>query len=252
MSKGKLERIVQKNLLMENRYLSKKNMLLEYDEKVVESKKNEIVSTLQSLKSAQKGMLAGIKKSEIDKQISEVQSISTKNVCNGTVLNQEIASKLIKAENTLNEYDSQLDDCPEGCKSKLRANITFIKEFCTKEGTQNQTKPNVNQDTKNLENTKTKDNKEEPIPSGDQYAKSLINNPQSSNTDNVLQPQQNILRVTSNPSQNTNQPNQPTNIPDSERKPRFMDELDRLNTDQRFTKQDIIDYVKSRVKVRTA
>lgn len=221
MSKGKLERIAQRNLMMENRYLSKKSLLLEYDEKVVESKKSEIVTLLQSLKSAQKGMLAGIKKSEIDKQISDVQSISTKNVCNGTTLNQEITSKLTDAENTLNQYDSQLDDCPEGCKSKLRANITFIKEFCTKEGaqpqnTQNQTKP-----------------------SGDQYYKSQTNNLQRTVTNNTTQP-------------NTqNQNNTSNKIPDSERKPRFMDELERLNTDPKFTKQDIIDYVKSKVVIKT-
>ena len=224
MSKGKLERIVQKNLLMENRYLSKKSLLLEYDEKVVESKKNEIVSTLQSLKSAQKGMLAGIKKSEIDKQISEVQSISTKNVCNGTVLNQEITSKLTKAENTLNQYDSQLDDCPEGCKSKLRSDIKFIKEFCLKEGSQTQNQNKQNQESK---------------PSGDQNYKSQTDN---------------IQRMTNN---NTNQPTKSTQnnisnkIPDSERKPRFMDELDRLNTDPKFSKQDIIDYVKSKVVIKT-
>ena len=222
MSKGKLERIAQRNLMMENRYLSKKSLLLEYDEKVVESKKSEIVTLLQSLKSAQKGMLAGIKKSEIDKQISDVQSISTKNVCNGTTLNQEITSKLTDAENTLNQYDSQLDDCPEGCKSKLRANITFIKEFCTKEGaqpqnTQNQTKP-----------------------SGDQYYKNQTNNLQRTVTNNTTQP-------------NTqNQNNTSNKIPDSERKPRFMDELERLNTDPKFTKQDIIDYVKSKVVIKTA
>jgi len=221
MSKGKLERIIQKNLLMENRYLSKKSLLLEYDEKVVESKKNEIVSTLQSLKSAQKGMLAGIKKNEIDKQISEVQSISTKNVCNGTTLNQEIASKLTKAENTLNQYDSQLDDCPEGCKSKLRTNITFIKEFCTKESTQTQSTEN-----------QTKQ-------SGDQYYKSQTDNVQRMTNTNTTQ------STTQNQNSITNK------IPDSERKPKFMDELERLNTDPKFTKQDIIDYVKSKVIIKT-
>lgn len=225
MSRIKLERMIQKNLMMENRFLSKKNILLEYDEKVVESKKNEIVATLQSLKSAQKGMLAGIKKSEIDKQISEVQSISTKNVCNGNILNQEITSKLTKAENTLNQYDSQLDDCPEGCKSKLRTNITFIKEFCSKEPSQT--------------NTTQDQNKKEPAPSGDQYYKSQTNNLQRTVTNNTTQP-------------NTqNQNNTSNKIPDSERRPRFMDELDRLNSDERFTKQDIIDYVKSKVVVKT-
>lgn len=235
MSRIKLERMIQKNLMMENRYLSKKNILLEYDEKVVESKKNEIVSTLQSLKAAQKGMLAAVKKSEIDKQIAEVQSISTKNVCNGKNLNQEISSKLTDAENTLKQYDSQLDDCPEGCKNKLKENITFIKEFCTKE--ESQSKPTQDQYNKEKEN---------PAPSGDQYYKSQQDN-------NKTQPQGNLIRATSNQTQNTQQPeqNKSSNIPDSERKPRFMDELDRLNTDQRFTKQDIIDYVKSRVKVKT-
>lgn len=221
MSKGKLERIIQKNLLMENRYLSKKSLLLEYDEKVVESKKNEIVKTLQSLKSAQKGVFSSIKKSQIDKQISEVQSISTKNVCNGTTLNQEITSKLTEAENTLNQYDSQLDDCPEGCKSKLRTNITFIKEFCTKEGTQLQSTQN-----------QTK-------PSGDQYYKSQTNNVQRMTNNNTTQ------ATTQNQNLKTNK------IPDSERKPRFMDELERLNTDPKFTKQDIIDYVKSKVIIKT-
>lgn len=241
MSKGKLEKMIQRNLMMENRYLIKKNILLEYDEKVVEAKKNEIISTLESLKSAQKGVLAGIKKSEIDKQIKEVQSINTKNVCNGKNLNQEISSALTKAENTLNQYDSQLDDCPEGCKSKLRTNITFIKEFCSKE--ESQSKPTQDQYNKEKEN---------PAPTGDQYYKSQQ---EKNNTQPSPEQGQNIVRVTSNPTQNTTQPNQSTtqssNIPDSERRPRFMDELDRLNTDQKYTKQDIIDYVKSKVKIRT-
>jgi hypothetical protein len=223
MSKGKLQKMIQKNLMIENRYLIKKNILLEYDEKVVDAKKNEIISTLESLKSAQKGMLAGIKKSEIDKQIKEVQSINTKNVCNGTNLNQEISSALTKAENTLNQYDSQLDDCPEGCKSKLRTNITFIKEFCSKEETQ-------------PKNTTQTPDKEDPAPTGDQYYKS--------------QQTSGVQRMTQSQPSNV-QNNTPSKIPDSERRPRFMDELERLNTDPKFSKQDIIDYVKSKVVIKT-
>jgi hypothetical protein len=47
------------------------------------------------------------------------------------------------------------------------------------------------------------------------------------------------------------QNNIPSKIPDSERKPKFMDELERLNTDPKFLKQDIIDYVKSKVVIKT-
>jgi len=225
MSKGKLQKMIQKNLMIENRYLIKKNILLEYDEKVVDAKKNEIISTLESLKSAQKGMLAGIKKSEIDKQIKEVQSINTKNVCNGKNLNQEISSALTKAENTLNQYDSQLDDCPEGCKSKLRTNITFIKEFCTKEETQ-------------LKNTTQVPDKK------DQTQQPNTNQTQQTSG---LQRTQSSQQTTTQ----TTQGNQSSKIPDSERRPRFMDELERLNTDPKFSKQDIIDYVKSKVVIKT-
>ena len=121
------------NLLSEQRHLSSKLILKEYDEKIVESKKNEIISTLELLKSAQTGMLSSIKKGEIDKQIQEVQSINTKKVCNGKELDSDVSKKLTNAENKLKEYDNQLEDCKEGCKSKLKAYITFIKEFCSKQ-----------------------------------------------------------------------------------------------------------------------
>lgn len=121
------------NLLSEQRHLSSKLILKEYDEKIVESKKSEIISTLESLKLAQTGMMSSIKKGEIDKQIQEVQSINTKKVCNGKELDAEVSKKLSNAENKLKEYDNQLEDCKEGCKSKLKAHITFIKEFCSKQ-----------------------------------------------------------------------------------------------------------------------
>jgi len=124
------------NLLSEQRHLSSKLTLREQDEKIVESKKNEIISTLEQLKLAQTGMLASMKKGEIDKQIKEVQSINTKKVCNGKELDVEISKKLSDAENKLKEYDNQLEDCKEGCKSKLKAHITFIREFCGKQGSQ--------------------------------------------------------------------------------------------------------------------
>jgi hypothetical protein len=121
------------NLLSEQRHLSSKLILREYDEKIVESKRNEIISNLESLKAAQTGMLASVKKSEIDKQIKEVQSINTKKVCNGKELDSEVSKKLSEAENKLKEYDSQLEDCKDGCKGKLKAHITFIREFCGKQ-----------------------------------------------------------------------------------------------------------------------
>ena len=124
------------NLLSEQRHLSSKLILREQDEKIVESKKNEIISTLEQLKLAQTGMLASMKKGEIDKQIKEVQSINTKKVCNGKELDVEISKKLSDAENKLKEYDNQLEDCKEGCKSKLKTHITFIREFCGKQGSQ--------------------------------------------------------------------------------------------------------------------
>ena len=55
----------------------------------------------------------------------------------------------------------------------------------------------------------------------------------------------------SQPISNT-QNNTTSKIPDSERKPKFMDELERLNSDNRYTKQDIIDYVKSRITIKNA
>lgn len=127
------------NLLSEQRHLSSKLILKEYDEKIVESKKNEIISTLELLKSAQTGALASVKKGEIDKQIAEVQSINTKKVCNGKELDAEVSKKLISAENKFKEFDKQLEDCKEGCKSKLTAQISFIKEFCGKQEGQSQT-----------------------------------------------------------------------------------------------------------------
>ena len=129
------------NLLSEQRYLSSKLILKEYDEKIVESKKGEIISTLELLKSAQTGMLSSIKKGEIDKQIQEVQSINTKKVCNGKELDSEVSKRLTNAENKLKEYDNQLEDSKEGCKSKLKAHITFIKEFCSKQDSSSTTLP---------------------------------------------------------------------------------------------------------------
>ena len=44
MSKGKLERIIQRNLMMENKYITKKMLLKEGDIKELETKKQTILS----------------------------------------------------------------------------------------------------------------------------------------------------------------------------------------------------------------
>ena len=167
MSKGKLERIIKRNLMMENKYITKKMLLKEGDVK------------------------DGLR----------------------------LAKSMAKDKNNV--------------IPKIEQEIPFIESYCS---------------TKTVEREK----QEGPAPTGDQYYKSQQ---EKNNTQPSPEQGQNIVRVTSNPTQNTTQSNQSTkqssNIPDSERRPRFMDELDRLNTDQRFTKQDIIDYVKSKVKIKT-
>jgi hypothetical protein len=100
---------------------------------------------------------------------------------------------------------------------KIEQEIPFIESYCS---------------TKTVEREK----QEGPAPTGDQYYKS--------------QQASGVQRMTQSQPSNV-QSNTPSKISDSERRPRFMDELDRLNTDPKFSKQDIIDYVKSKVVVKT-
>ena len=229
MSKGKLERIIKMNLMMENKYITKKMLLKEGDVKDLETKKQNIINYLEDLKSQN----SIIYKGTIQGYIDDMKSIDVNNICSGTNLSSDMKSKLDEAKDGLNKAKSFGIKDKNTVIPKIEQEIPFIESYCS---------------TKTVEREK----QEGPAPTGDQYYKSQQ---EKNNTQPSPEQGQNIVRVTSNPTQNTTQSNQSTtqssNIPDSERRPRFMDELDRLNTDQRFTKQDIIDYVKSKVKIKT-
>lgn len=227
MSKGKLERIIKRNLMMENKYITKKMLLKEGDVKDLETKKQTILSYLEDLKSQNPSF-----KDKIQGYIDDMNSIDPNNVCSGNNLSSNVKTKLDDAKSGLKLAKFAAKD-KNKVIPKIEQEIPFIESYCS---------------TKTVEREK----QEGPAPTGDQYYKSQQ---EKNNTQPSPEQGQNIVRVTSNPTQNTTQSNQSTtqssNIPDSERRPRFMDELDRLNTDQRFTKQDIIDYVKSKVKIKT-
>jgi hypothetical protein len=211
MSKGKLERIIQRNLMMENKYITKKMLLKEGDVKELETKKQTILSYLEDLKS-QNPLFKG----KIQGYIDDMNSIDPNNVCSGNNLSSDAKTKLDDAKDGLRLAKSMAKD-KNNVIPKIEQEIPFIESYCS---------------TKTVE----KEKQEDPAPTGDQYYKS--------------QQASGVQRMTQSQPSNV-QNNIPSKIPDSERRPRFMDELERLNTDPKFSKQDIIDYVKSKVVIKT-
>jgi hypothetical protein len=210
MSSVKFKRMIQKNLMMENRYVAKKMLLREGTIQELESKRQNIIKYLEDLKSQN----SVIYKGTIQGYIDDMKSIDVNNICSGTNLSSDMKSKLDEAKDGLNKAKSFGIKDKNTVIPKIEQEIPFIENYCS---------------------TQTKDatQKDQPDPTGDQYYKSQVSQ------------QGGLIRATSN------QTDQSSKISDSERKPRFMDELDRLNADQKYTKQDIIDYVKSRVKIKT-
>jgi len=211
MSKGKLERIIQRNLMMENKYITKKMLLKEGDIKELETKKQTILSYLEDLKS-QNPLFKG----KIQGYIDDMNSIDPNNVCSVNNLSSDAKTKLDDAKDGLRLAKSMAKD-KNNVIPKIEQEIPFIESYCS---------------TKAVEREK----QEGPAPTGDQYYKSQ----QASGVQRMVQSQPSNV-----------QSNTPSKISDSERRPRFMDELDRLNTDPKFSKQDIIDYVKSKVVIKT-
>jgi len=210
MSSVKFKRMIQKNLMMENRYVAKKMLLREGTIQELESKRQNIIKYLEDLKSQN----SVIYKGTIQGYIDDMKSIDVNNICSGTNLSSDMKSKLDEAKDGLNKAKSFGIKDKNTVIPKIEQEIPFIENYCS------------TQTTKDIE-------KDQPAPTGDQYYKSQVSQ------------QGGLIRATSN------QTDQSSKISDSERKPRFMDELDRLNSDQKYTKQDIIDYVKSRVKIKT-
>jgi hypothetical protein len=210
MPSVKFKRMIQKNLMVENRYVAKKMLLREGTIQELESKRQNIINYLEDLKSQN----SVIYKGTIQGYIDDMKSIDVNNICSGTNLSSDMKSKLDEAKDGLNKAKSFGIKDKNTVIPKIEQEIPFIENYCS------------TQPTKGVE-------KDQPDPTGDQYYKSQVSQ------------QGGLIRATSN------QTDQSSKISDSERKPRFMDELDRLNADQKYTKQDIIDYVKSRVKIKT-
>ena len=220
MSKGKLERIIQRNLMMENKYITKKMLLKEGDIKELETKKQTILSYLEDLKS-QNPLFKG----KIQGYIDDMNSIDPNNVCSGNNLSSDVKTKLGDAKDGLSLAKSMAKD-KNKVIPKIEQEIPFIESYCSTKTQDN--KPNTSQQT----NQTTQGNQQTNQTTG--QTSGLQRTPSSQQTTGQ-----------------TTQGNQSNKIPDSERRPRFMDELDRLNSDQKFTKQDIIDYVKSKVVIKT-
>ncbi len=204
--------MIQKNLMVENRYVAKKMLLREGTIQELESKRQNIINYLEDLKSQN----SVIYKGTIQGYIDDMKSIDVNNICSGTNLSSDMKSKLDEAKDGLNKAKSFGIKDKNTVIPKIEQEIPFIENYCS---------------------TQTKDvtQKDQPDPTGNQYYKSQKDQPGG------------LIRATSNQTQT----DQSSKISDSERKPRFMDELDRLNSDQKYTKQDIINYVKSRVKIKT-
>lgn len=215
MNKGKLETMIRKNLMMENRHIRKNLLLKEGSNQELETKRQNIISYLEDLKS-QNSLFKG----KIQGYIDDMKSIKVDSVCNGTNLSSDVKTKLDDAKDGLRLAKSMAKD-KNNVIPKIEQEIPFIEGFCS---------------TKTVE----KEKQDVPAPTGDQYYKSQMGKLQRMTADTPSQPI------------NNTQNNVPSKIPDSERKPKFMDELERLNSDNRYTKQDIIDYVKSRVTIKSA
>ena len=213
MSSVKFKRMIQKNIMVENRYLAKKLLLREGTTQELESKRQNIVNYLEDLKSQNSIVYKGT----IQGYIDDMKSIDVNNVCVGKNLSSDMKSKLDEAKDGLNKAKSFGIKDKNTVIPKIEQEIPFIENYCS------------TQPTKDIE-------KDQPTPTGDQYNKSK----QTSGVQRMTQSQPSDV-----------QNNIPSKIPDSERKPKFMDELERLNTDPKFLKQDIIDYVKSKVVIKT-
>ena len=222
MNKGKLETMIRKNLMMENRHIRKNLLLKEGSNQELETKRQNIISYLEDLKSQNSGF-----DKKIQGYIDDMKSINVDSVCNGTNLSSEIKKKLDDAKSGLGLAKIGAKD-KNKVIPKIEQEIPFIESFCSTKTQDN--KPNTSQQT----NQTTQGNQQTNQTTG--QTSGLQRTPSSQQTTG----------------QQSTQGNQSNKIPDSERRPKFMDELDRLNSDQKFTKQDIIDYVKSKVVIKTA
>jgi hypothetical protein len=202
MKGNKYKSFLKANVLFESRFFNEKNLLKEYDQKLLDNKRNEIVSKLGKLKDVQKGMFAGIKKNKIEQYINDLRAVNLSNVCEGTNLKSDLQSKLNDAKQGLQQYRNQIDD-PENLLPSLTSDILVIENFCKSESQSTTTQSNT--------------------------------------------PTQSLQRMY-DASQTKN--NTPINL-DSLKNMRFMDALNTLGSGENYTKDDIINYVKSKVTVKT-
>jgi hypothetical protein len=225
MNGNRYKSIRQANILFENRFLINKGILKEYDQKTLEDKRTEIVNKLKSLKEVQKGMFASVKKSKINDYITDLQNVNLSNVCEGVKLRNDLQTKLNDAKQGLEQYKDQIDD-PNGLLPGLKADISLIENFCKSEKSDNKSKSNTT-----TQSTTTSQSQQ----------RMRDENPQQNNTTNQSQ-----STTTSQSQQN----NTTSNL-DSLKGMKFMDALNTLNSGENFTKNDIINYVKSKVTIKT-
>lgn len=225
MNGNRYKSIRQANILFENRFLINKGILKEYDQKTLEDKRTEIVNKLKSLKEVQKGMFASVKKSKINDYITDLQNVNLSNVCEGVKLRNDLQTKLNDAKQGLEQYKDQIDD-PNGLLPGLKADISLIENFCKSEKSDNKSKSNTT-----TQSTTTSQSQQ----------RMRDENPQQNNTTNQSQ-----STTTSQSQQN----NTTSNL-DSLKGMKFMDALNKLNSGENFTKNDIINYVKSKVTIKT-
>jgi hypothetical protein len=92
----------------------------------VEAKKQEVLVSLNKLKESNTNQMV---KNQIEKSITELNSMSTDSICENNQLKPELAKKLAESKKDLNNYRSLIND-PEKLIDKIIINMTFIEEYC--------------------------------------------------------------------------------------------------------------------------
>ena len=131
MSSVKFKRMIQKNLMMENRYVAKKMLLREGTIQELESKRQNIIKYLEDLKSQN----SVIYKGTIQGYIDDMKSIDVNNICSGTNLSSDMKSKLDEAKDGLNKAKSFGIKDKNTVIPKIEQEIPFIENYCSTQPT---------------------------------------------------------------------------------------------------------------------
>jgi hypothetical protein len=214
MKNYKKNRIQFANIILEQNYLSNKILLKEYDTKELDSKKQNVLSVLTYLKD--KNPSFGDK---IQKHIDTINSAQSDKICDGTKLRTDLQTKLDDAKGDL-KMKAFIKD-PENKIDGLTSDISFIETFCSK---QTATKP----ETTTSQPTATK-------------PETTTNQPTTTKPETTSQP------TTSQPTTTLVSPS----VSQATTGKKFLDALESLKKGE-FTKNDIVDYVKSRVQIRNS